>query len=135
MCGLVPATIPARRVKLHPRDNRQYARSRTGCWVPTYRDVCRVRGRQAWTPPRLLLFAAALTVPWVVSVLVGPASGSQVLICDLGGPCAAAGARDALAIVGGLAGLFALVLLVIAGLRWIRSMRAVPRRNHPGYRP
>lgn len=77
--------------------------------------------RIPWEPSRLLAAAVALGVIWLVSLLVGPPSKGQSLLCDVGGPCAVVYASGVFAAAGAVAGMFALIVLTVAGVRWLRA--------------
>lgn len=93
---------------------------------PTKTSVRWLSKRVPWDPPRLLAAAVALGVIWLASLLVGPATKGQSVLCDVGGPCTAVYARDAFAATGAVAGMFALIVLAVAGLRRLRTR---PRRD------
>lgn len=68
--------------------------------------------------------AAILVAVWLVSILVGTPGEGELLLCDVGGPCGAFYAKLGLDMAGTLSGMFAVVLVAVAGARWLRARRS-----------
>jgi hypothetical protein len=96
-------------------------------------EVRKLRSGRAWSPRRLVLLALALVPLWVASQLVQPPSDPQRAICDLHGPCTAIFVRSGLELAGSIAGVVALILIAIAGVRWSNFRNR--RRRHPAASP
>ncbi len=86
--------------------------------------------RVPWQPRRLLWLAAVLAPVWLISVLVGPPSEVDEVICAVGGSCSEWYARLMLQIAGGLAGIFAAALVLVAGGRLIRTAWTESNARH-----
>jgi type IV secretory pathway VirB2 component (pilin) len=56
-----------------------------------------------------------LGVVWLVSMVVGAPTQGESLLCEVGGSCGTVDAKWTLTFAGGLAGFFAVVLVLVAG--------------------